>query len=377
MSFLGSHLQILIGPAVPLPAPLPLLEALSKIEIYVADTGRSGFQITLQANRKSTDLLDDPLMLLPQVAVESRVVLTALIGAVPTVLIDGVITNIQNSPGSGEPSTIVLTGEDISVLMDLEEKTAQHPAQPENIIAMAIIAQYGRYGLIPMVIPPPVIDVPVPTERTPQQQATDYAYLQQMADRFGYVFYIKPGPAPLLNSAYWGPPELITTPQRALSVEMGSYTNVTNFTVENDSQNSTQVQGRVQDRRTGQTMPVQSVGVTRAPLAAKPAWLSQSNQRVVQFRESGRDTLQAFARAQAKADQAADRVVTARGELDVARYGGVLHPRSIVGVRGAGYTNDGLYYVKSVTHILHRGIYKQQFELQREGTGSTTPVVVP
>jgi hypothetical protein len=65
------------------------------------------------------------------------------------------------------------------------------------------------------------------------------------------------------------------------------------------------------------------------------------------------------------------------GELDAARYGGVLEPRGLVGVRGAGYLHDGLYYVKQVTHTLRRGAYRQKFTLTREGYGSTVPVVIP
>jgi hypothetical protein len=55
----------------------------------------------------------------------------------------------------------------------------------------------------------------------------------------------------------------------------------------------------------------------------------------------------------------------------------VLRARELVGVRGAGITYDGLYYVKSVTHNLQRGSYTQNFTLAREGLISLTPVVVP
>jgi hypothetical protein len=48
-----------------------------------------------------------------------------------------------------------------------------------------------------------------------------------------------------------------------------------------------------------------------------------------------------------------------------------------VGLRGAGLTFDGLYYVKSVTHTIRRGSYRQKFVLQREGTMSTVPFVLP
>ena len=55
----------------------------------------------------------------------------------------------------------------------------------------------------------------------------------------------------------------------------------------------------------------------------------------------------------------------------------MLKPRGIVGVRGAGFTHDGFYYVKSVSHTISKGQYKQRFSLSREGTGALSPMVVP
>ena len=69
------------------------------------------------------------------------------------------------------------------------------------------------------------------------------------------------------------------------------------------------------------------------------------------------------------------RGVTCEGSLDVTRYGGVLKARQLVGVRGAGPAFDGLYYVKSVTHKIKRGEYKQNFTLTRNGLVSTVPTV--
>jgi hypothetical protein len=69
--------------------------------------------------------------------------------------------------------------------------------------------------------------------------------------------------------------------------------------------------------------------------------------------------------------------VSGSGRLDVMRYGYVLRPRELVGVRGAGITYDGDYYVKSVTHDLQRGSYTQNFTLAREGLVSRRSTVVP
>jgi hypothetical protein len=76
----------------------------------------------------------------------------------------------------------------------------------------------------------------------------------------------------------------------------------------------------------------------------------------------------------AKASRMAD-AVSGTGSLNVLRYGRVLKARQLVGVRGAGMAFDGLYYVKSVTHNIKRGEYKQNFTLSRNGLLSTLPAV--
>jgi hypothetical protein len=69
-------------------------------------------------------------------------------------------------------------------------------------------------------------------------------------------------------------------------------------------------------------------------------------------------------------------MVTANGSLDVLRYNGILRPRMLVGVRGAGIAYDGMYYVDSVTHNIKPGEYKQSFTLSRDGLISNTPRVL-
>jgi hypothetical protein len=308
----------------------------------------------------------------------NRVVIIVTFNGIPRVLIDGVITHLQMSP-SDRPgaSTFTITGEDVSVMMDREEKSMQHPAQDETLIALKLIASYAQYGLIPMVIPPLVIDPPIPVERVPVQQGTDLQYLKEMAARYAYVFYIKPGPAPLTNIGYWGPPERLSLPQPALTINMGQATNVESFSVKNNALEPTLVTGRIQDRTTNQSVPVQTFASLRPPLSAMPAWLvNQPNLRRRQYRASGLNAMQALARAQGITDASADSLV-AEGELDAVRYGTPLQARGLVGVRGAGYLHDGIWYVKRVTHTIKKESYKQKFTLARDGLGSITPAVVP
>ena len=379
-NLLGVHLTVLLGATVPRPASPGVLESLESVEVSRRAKGRSGFQITFHVGRSGLrGMLDYRLLLLPALKPFSRVILVVTFTSKPRVLMDGIITRQELSP-SNEPggSTFTVTGEDVSFMMDREEKSEEHPAQSEMVIANKIIAGYARYGLIPKVIPPPTLDVPLPTERVPVQQGTDLEYLNQMADRFGYVFHVTPGPVPGTNTAYWGPPKRVGLPQKALSVNMGPETNVESIRFQHDALAPKFVSGEIQDRLTNRKAPVKTVASTRVPLASQPTWLAhRSKVRRTQFRQGGLNAMQALALAQGETDASVDDVVTGTGELDAVRYGDLLQPHGLVGLRGAGYQYDGLYYVKEVTHRLKRGEYKQSFTLTREGVGSLTPVVRP
>jgi len=380
VSLLGVHLTLLIGPTVPIPAPPFLVRNLESVQVTHTDEGRSGFQLSFLSGRSGLqDIVDDPLVFSPLLRTFNRVILIVTFNVTPRVLMDGIITNQELAPGDQPGTTrVTVTGDDVSVMMDLEDQSAEHPAQPDMAIVAKLILRYARYGLVPVIIPPKVIDPPIPIERIPVQQCTDLEYIEELARRNGHVFYVSPGPLPGVNQAYWGPPKRISVPQKALSVNFGSNTNVDSISFNLDALAPEMVEGDVEDHRTNQKFPVRTFASLRPPLSAMPSWLVNfSKTRVSRFREVTPSVVSAFERAQSRTDLSTDRTVTATGKLDAARYGAILQARGTVGLRGAGWSYDGLYYVKSVTHSLRHNEYSQDFTLTRDGLGSLTPVVRP
>ena len=122
-------------------------------------------------------------------------------------LIDGVITNNHIAPGDkGSNSTLTLTGEDLTALMNQSNWSGfPFPACPAEARVALLLAKYAVFGVVPLVIPSIMIDVPLPIDQIPGQQGTDLEYIRALADQVGYVFYIDPGPAPGMSKAYWGP----------------------------------------------------------------------------------------------------------------------------------------------------------------------------
>jgi len=290
----------------------------------------------------------------------------------PQVLMDGIITNIQLTPNE-EPGADILTitGEDVSVMMDLEEQSRPFPAMPDYVAVGQIISSYAKYGLVPPT--PPVNQEalsPVnPLEQIRQQpaNATDRAYLKSLADMYGFLFYITPGPAPGVNRVHWGPPERLTAPQSALSVKMGPFTNVDSINFQFNAMSPQ----RARYTERGESDTVSSPSLDRKiPLVRNVAEAKRST-NLTGF------SCRAAAQAQGAVDQSFDNTVTATGELNTLRYNGILKPRELVGLRGAGDTFDGFYYVKNVSHRITKGLYGQSFTLTREGTGTISPFIVP
>jgi hypothetical protein len=371
---------LMMGPVIPVAVPSSVLESLASVEVKVEDVGSSGFKLMFSIDKQS------PLQILflltgGQPLLFMRCILVATVNGQANVLIDGVITNNQIAPGDkGSNSTLTIMGRDLTALMDQSNLSGfPFPACPREARVALLLAKYAFFGVIPLIIPSVLIDVSLPIEQIPSQQGTDLQYIRSMAAEVGYVFYIAAGPTPGTSTAYWGPQVKIGPVQHALNADMDAYTNVEsmNFTFEQEKNKLPLVYVNIQE--TGVTIPIPIPPITplNPPLGAiPPMYTNLIPPDLKPFREDAAKLPipQAIMLGMAQAAQNAE-AVTCEGSLDVTRYGGVLNARQLVGVRGGGPAFDGLYYVKSVTHKIKRGEYKQSFTLTRNGLVSTVPTV--
>ena len=367
---LGVRLQVLLGPKLPLPAPYEVVDALRSVEVRNSDREQDGFQMELTLGKGTLGdygllqggLLDPP----------SRVILIAIFNVVPEVLIDGIITDHQVVPGNrpGE-SVLRVSGSDVSVMMDLEEKNATFPNQPDSLIVTRILAGYAQYGLLPAVTP--TADFPIALQRVPSQRSTDLEFIRKMAKRNGFVFYVEPTPVPGVNKAYWGPEVRVGLPQAPLTLNMIGQTNVdapVHFRF--DALGPATEDVTILEGNTGIPISIPFPGLT-IPLSARPA---RSLRKRLSCDAAKLNPAQAAARGLAASTEGAD-AVDVTGEVDAVRYGRLLRARRLVSVRGVGLSYGGFYYVRQVTHRLRRGEYKQSFRLVREGRLTLTPLVNP
>lgn len=370
----GINLTLMIGPAVPIPVSQDVLDALTSVQVTSASGGtESGFELQFTLSNRSplhTVFLLAGGNMIPFM----RVVIVVTISGTPHVLMDGVMLNTEIAPGSdASNSTLTVRGKDLTAVMNfIDFSGLPYPAMPFAVRVLLILAKYAALGIVPLVIPAIVEDLPVPTERIPRHQGKDLQYIRNLADQAGYVFYLDPGPVPGVSRAYWGPEIKVGVPQPALNINMDAHTNVESLQFRFDKETKKLPIVFIQEEKSKATIPIPIPDITplNPPLGVIPPIPP-----VIEFLDAAPLTpLSAVMYGLAEAARSAD-AVTGTGSLDVLRYGQVLKSRQLVGVRGAGPAFDGLYYVSSVTHSIKRGEYKQNFELKRNGLLSAVPRV--
>ncbi len=374
--------RLMMGPVIAVPVPSSVLECLAEVEVTTHDIEPSGFRLTFSVDKQSPlnviFLITGGLPLLFM-----RCILVAIVNGQANVLIDGVVTQNEISPGDkGSNSTLTLLGRDLTALMDQSNWSGfPFPACPREARVALLLAKYAFFGVIPLVIPSIMIDICLPIESIPSQQGTDLAYIRKMAEEVGYVFYIMTGPAVGTSTAYWGPQVKVGSVQPALNADMDAYSNVESmhFKVEQEKSKIPLVYTYIEQVGISIPIPIPPIDPLQPPLGAiQPLPTNLLPPDLVSFRDDLSKTSipQAIMMGLAAGADSSE-IVSCEGSLDVTRYGGVLSARGLVGVRGAGYCFDGLYYVKSVTHRIKRGQYKQNFTLTRNGLVSTVSTVNP
>lgn len=369
-SVLGVRLLLWLGATVPTPPDPGVLAGLTRVRVTNNAIGQDGFELTFTVGVDKS--FDVDLLASGVVEPKTRVWLAAILGVVPEVLIDGVITHHQlamsNEPGTG---TLTVQGTDISALLDLEERSTSYPNRPDSVIMLQMVTKYPLLGFVPAITP--TTDIPIEIQRVPWQTDTDLAFIRRAARRNGFVFYVEPVTLGV-NTFYWGPPTKAGIPQPALTVNMGGDTNVSRLDFGNDALAPVGAPVTMVEPISKMRIPLPAMpSLSLPPLSASPA----SPLRTKPLRNTANlNPAQALLASAAEATNAPE-AFTAQGEVDTARYGAVLRARKPVGVRGAGRSYDGNWYVTTVTHEIAKDRYIQRFGLKREGSGALLPVVRP
>lgn len=370
----GFYLTLMIGSFTADPVPESVIDALSSVQVTTTVGSQGGFQLKFTLGKSSAF---GALQASGYFDPRRRVIIAVTVNGSTEVLMDGIITKQDLTPSSvAGKSTFTVTGIDLTALMDFIDLTGiPYPAMPMFVIVELILAKYAVLGVVPVAIPPLLALIQNPIERFMKQDGTDYHYVTTLASQVGAVFYLDPGPTPGRSLAYWGPDlsKMFGGVQPALSINLDATSNLDSLSFAYDGTLATNYLVTIIEPTTKLPIPIPlpSIDLIKAPQAAH----APTPLKYVQLKPiASKDPIGAALAALGKLFETAD-VVTASGQLDVIRYGGLFKARQLCAVRGGGTYYDGLYYVKSVTHDIKRGEYKQSFTLARGGTGSSVSTV--
>jgi hypothetical protein len=370
----GFYLTLMMGGFNASPVPQPVIDALTQVQVNSAVGSQGGFQLTFTLGKNSPiqQMLStgyfDP---------NTRVIIAVTVNGLTEVLMDGIITKQDVTPSlAAGKSTLSVTGLDLTALMDFIDLTGiPYPGLPEFLIVEAILAKYAVLGVTPLALPASIPSFENPLEHFVKQDGTDYSFVTTLARKVGAVFYLDPGPTPGTSTAYWGPDisKLFGSPQPALSINLDASTNIDSLSFSFDGTLATQYLVTIIEPITKIPIPIPVPNITllKGPLAAQLPPIA----KITQLRPIASENPVGAALAALATLFSTPDVISAQGQLDVLRYGHVFKARQLAAVRGAGAYYDGKYYVKSVTHSIKRGEYKQSFTLARGGIGSSVSTV--
>ena len=359
-------LSLFVGAHLPVPVPIEVSNALERVEIDSAIGERGTFRLTFRLdppNLPERFLLDSGDLL--------RVVLVLDEGRGASVVMDGVMVVHTLSTGAGGKPSLVVSGEDLTLLMDLVEVERSFPGMPVDARVHVLLAGYSTFGIVPLVIPPPLPSTPVPAERIPHQQGTDYDYIRSLADVVGFRFTLDPGPAPASSLAYWGPEPRADRSRPALSIDFDRPASVETLRLSFDANRRVHPEAFVLDPASKIVIPipVPSIAALVPPLGA----VVPTAHRHQRLRDTAKITAAEAAGALlAKAARSAE-AMTGQGTLDVARARLRLRAGAIVEVRSGAKPFDGLFEVSRVRDTVTRHDHSQVFELVRAGIGAAAP----
>jgi phage protein D len=345
------------------PADPQLIDAIRTVEVEdhatLADVARLRVATAIADRGASWSVLDEPICdRLANVKIAVR-----LGGESETPLIDGYVIDVKAGLSANPAgSTIEIVVMDATALMDLEEKVKAWPDQSDSAIATSI---FGEYSFDTDVTSTQLVRQA--NDVTVMQRETDIRFLHRLAERNGFECYVDVGDQGQ-TVGHFHPPTLQEPPQAVLSVNIGTETNLDDFSLRYDMLSATQATASGIDAQDASAQPAQTQSASLHDQGGSST-VAADRPRVRLLTPRGlsrTDELQTL--TQAAVDRSAF-AITAEGLVNAAVLGQVLRAKKPVLVRGAGSRFSGQFYVERVLHRFDANGYQQRVTLKRNAAG--------
>lgn len=284
-------------------------------------------------------------------------------------LFDGpVIAQRFELAGAPNISKLLLTAQDDSVLLNLEEQIEVYENKSPDEIAQQLFSDKG--------LSTDIDSVEVPAgglDRYLVRRGTTMQFLRELARRHGMFVYVEPDATPGISKGIFKRPNLSSGDYPELLLA-GANRNINNFMAEFDALRPLTARAdsvNIIDQSII-TSEASSSGLDTQGDAAVHTLITPGKILLARTREESVDLDAATAAAVDHSSWA----YTASAEVMADRYSGVLQPYKVVTVAGAGGYLSGNWLISHVTHTITDSSYTQAFSLRRNarssGTGSSS-----
>ncbi|MCJ1903134.1 MULTISPECIES: hypothetical protein [Paracoccus] len=349
--------------------PGALLGRVSALELTEADDqpARLALRIGLRQGADGTyDVLDDGPF---EPGAEIRLTLAAPGGA-DQVMFSGYLSHLR--PHFEEPeanSWLEVLAADAAMLMAAEERVASYPDAGDSDAAREIA---GRYGLQ---VEAQDTDAKLAADDMLLiQRADDWSFLRHLAARNGFVTYLEPDPASGQPTCHFHPRDLGGQPQADLTIlRENANLDWIDFAaslerpekrlahgIDAVAKRMVRADGEAQDELLGQALFAAEAaeGLARAGATGSVRFLRGTLPRDA--------AMGAHARGRGVRDHLA---IEARGQLDPARYRGLLRAHRTALIKGVGDRLSGTWYIREVTTEMAEGMLVQRFSALTNALG--------
>jgi hypothetical protein len=348
-----------------------VLAQLTRAEVRESDCDPSvlalRFKLVQRANGEFGPLDDD--LFEPGVAIGFELEAP---GGLTQRLFEGLITHIRPHFETVESNAYLeVLAMDAAVTLDAEERVVAWPNVKDSDVVSQVLSGYQ--------IQVQVDDTSVMYDEDRQlliQRATDWRFLQHLAQRNGARFYFEYDSAQEQVVGHFGPPDVDGTPQPDIVLlQDGTCLNwadlqlVATGPVVHTAAALDPI-GKQIVRGDG-TTALSLLGDDDAAAAVEAGLKSAGAAASVAFVRDPFPLDEAIGAETTAATDAARFVIELRGELDPSLYRGLLRARRPVLVRGVGRRFSGVYYVQSVRTTLEDSTLLQSFVATRNATGQT------
>jgi len=261
----------------------------------------------------------------------------------------------------GSGSTIDVRGSDTSVKMDRESQSVVWKDLTDSDAAQSIISKYGYT---------PDVETTkaghYENKHTLVQRESDLSFLQRLARRNGFNFWITSDPVGI-ETAHFRRPQLQSSVAVQLKINIDS-PSVTSLDLNWDVEQPTSISGMQLDLSSKSNM---NLTIQKSPLLVLGD---------LSLTDITGDTRSLFLSApsddasdlQSRGEGAvieADWFIHASCKTSVAAVMAIIRPYSVIELKGAGKRHSGKYFVSGVTHTIDAMEHKMEIQLIRNGWG--------